>query len=348
MIENTNIFDIMPDTPWLYIHPDYYRDIPQRDKEKLIEKIAKYAQIFDLKGGTSTIPNWRLKQLLLIAGFGAFAPKDGKLYFLLGNLGEEPTPAYLPAKFVFSNAYIPWSGSLRLGEECVLAKNDTGFMGILPILKRHTHLQSHVELSFYLTTVMSRLTAFGVAGRDQEAEAIDRVLEDIEKGKIRALTDQNILNQIHTQPYAGDARFITSLIEMMQYSKASEATDLGLQANWNAKRESLTASETLLNENVIHPFVDDMFECWTEWVNEVNEKYGEYLDNGLFELTWGSSWAMNERTKENEFAKEEAEVANLEAQTEQTEESTQMMEESAENAETNEEQKGDEEDVNAD
>lgn len=310
------IYNDIPDTSWLNIDEDYYRQIERRNRDKMINKITKYTQMFDLKGGTSTIPNWRLKQILMIAGCGAFAPKGDKLYFLTGHLGDTPTPDYIPSKFVFSNAYIPWSGSLRIKDECVFVKNDSGLQGILPILKEHTHLQTHTELSFFIATVMSRLTAFGIAGRDQEAEAIDRVIEDVEKGKLRSLTDINILNQIHTQPYAGDARFITALIEMMQYSKASEATDMGLQANWNAKRETLTSAETLLNENVIHPFVDNMFECWTDWVNEVNEKYGEYLDNGLFELDWGSSWKQNEQQAENMEKKDEAEAEMAEAQAE--------------------------------
>lgn len=333
MIENTNIYDIVPDVSWLGIDEDYYRQIEKRNKEAMIQKITKYSQLFELKGGTSTIPNWRLKQLLLIAGFGAFAPKNGKLYFLLGHLGDVPTPDYIPSKFIFANAYIPWSGELRLKDECVLAKNDSGFMGILPILKRHTHLQTHVELSFFITAVMSRLTAFGVAGRDQEAEAIDRVLEDIEKGKIRALTDQNILNQIHTQPYAGDARFITSLIELMQYSKAAEATDLGLQSNWNAKRETLTSSETLLNQDMIHPFVDNMMDCWQEWVAEVNEKYGEFLDNGEYTLDWASSWKQNEIQQESRLQKEQAEADLAEAQAE-------GAEQAAENPEPEESKEG--------
>lgn len=332
MLQDTNIFntmttDTVPTLNWLGINRDYYREVERRDQERMVEKISRYTQMFKLTGGTSTMPNWRLKQLLMCNGFGAFAPKDGKLYFLLGNLGEKPRPDYLPSKFIFANPFIPWNGELKIDEECVLAKNDTGLLGILPILKRHTHLQTHIDLSFYLTTVMSRLTAFGIAGRDQEAAAIERVLEDIEDGKIRALTDQNILNQIHTQPYAGDARFITSLIEIMQYSKASEAADLGLQANWNAKRETLTSSETLLNENVIHTFADDMFECWSAWVEEVNEKFGEYLDNGLFTLEWGSSWLDNEKETENQFAKEEAEIDQMESAAETEEDTKEEAEE---------------------
>ena len=343
MTFDTNLFNLDDFVNFAAVSPDYYREIDLRDRERIIEKVTRYSQMFTLKGGTSTIPNWRLKQLIMMLGFGAFAPKDGKLYFLRGTLGGEPTPAYVPKNFVFSNPYIPWSAELEIGEECVLVKNDSGFQGILPILKRHTHLQSHVDLSFYLTTVMSRLTAFGVAGRDAEAEAINNVLEDIERGKLRALTDQNILNQIHTQPYAGDARFITSLIEMMQYSKASEATDLGLQANWNAKRESLTASETLLNENVIHTFADNMFDCWTEWINEVNEKYGEYLDEGLFELEWGSSWQENEVEKEATVTKETAEAELVEAQVEQAEQQAEQPNEEQPEETQNEEPKEGEE-----
>lgn len=340
MTYDVNLFNLDDFVNFAYIGKDYYRHIEKRDRERIIEKITRYSEIFTLKGGTSTIPNWRLKQLILTWGFGAFAPYEGKLYFLRGTLGGRPTPSYIPEDFVFANPYIPWSGQLKVGEECVLVKNDTGLQGILPILKRHTHLQTHVDLSFYLTTVMSRLTAFGVAGRDQEAEAINNVLEDIEGGKIRALTDQNILNQIHTQPYAGDARFITSLIEMMQYSKASEATDLGLQANWNAKRESLTASETLLNENVIHTFADNMWDCWNEWVNEVNEKYGEYLDNGLFELEWGSSWEENELEKEATLDKDLAEAKLTEAQAEQAEAEPEAEEETEEGEEPETEEEG--------
>lgn len=314
-----NLWDLDDYVNLLTLDDDYYRRTAKRDRERLIEKVSRYSEMFKLKGGTSTIPNWRLKQLILMLGVGAFAPKDGKLYFLRGNLGGEPTPSYIPKKFIFSNPYIPWSAELEIDTECVLVKNDTGLQGILPILKRHTHLQTHVDLSFYIATVMSRLTAFGVAGRDQEAEAINKVLEDIEHGKIRALTDQNILNQIHTQPYAGDARFITSLIEMMQYSKASEATDLGLQANWNAKRETLTSSETLLNENTIRSFVDNMWECWNEWIDQVNEMYGEYLDKGPFEIEWGSAWRDNKIQKEAVLKKDEAEAEQAEAQAEQME-----------------------------
>ena len=277
---------------------EYFRNTDARTAERIREKIDRYLQIIQIEGGTESIPNWRLKEFLLTKGFGAFAPHEGKLYFLLGNPGGVKDAMYLPTEFIFANPYLKWSDTLKIGEDCVFAKNDRQMTGILPIIRRYSFMQSHIELSMYIATVMSRLTTLGIAGRDAEAEAIDLVVADVEKGKIRSITDRNILQQIKTQPYGGQTGILTDLIEFMQYEKASEANDLGLQANWNAKRETLTSSETLLNTDTLLTFVDNMKECWDEWAQEVNEKYGEYLENGPYKITFGSSWEVNEEQVE--------------------------------------------------
>ena len=52
-----------------------------------------------------------------------------------------------------------------------------------------------------------------------------------------------------------------------------------------------------MNDDVTHPFVDDMMQTWQGWIDEVNEKYGDLLDNGLYSIDWGSSWKTNEEEK---------------------------------------------------
>lgn len=282
---------------------DIMRHIEKRYKEQLRNKIAKFSQIFELTGGTSTIENWRLKQFILLAGMGAFAPyKDGKLYFVLGNMDGELDHNYLPTKFVFANPHMPdgvsWSGNLEIGKECVLVKNDSTFSGILPILRKHTFTQVQTDLSFYIAIISSRLVNAAVAGRDVEAVAVDLMFKDIEHGNIKAVTDKNVLQQLKAMPYGGNAGVIKAYIEFMQYDKAAECNELGLTANWNAKRESITGAETLLNDDATHPFVDDMFKTWQEWIEEVNEKYGALLDNGPYKLDWASAWKTNEEEQE--------------------------------------------------
>lgn len=275
-----------------------FRHLEKRYREQLTNKIAKFSQIFELKGGTSTIPNWRLKQFLLLNGIGAFAPyRDGKLYFLTGNLGGICDHNYMPTRFEFANPHMPdgltWSGELKVGDECVVAKNDSTYSGILPIIRKHTIAQVQTDLSFYLAIISSRLTNAAVAGRDNEAAAVNLMFEDVERGAITAVVDKNVLQQLKSLPYGGDGSVIKEYIEFMQYDKAAECNELGLNANWNAKRESLANAETLLNDDATHPFVDDMFATWNEWIKEVNEKYGELLDEGEYTLDWNSAWKTN-------------------------------------------------------
>lgn len=279
------------------------RHLEKRYNEQLQNKIARFSQIFELTGGTSTIENWRLKQLLLIAGVGAFAPyKDGKLYFILGNMGGELNHNYLPTKFIFTNPHMPdgstWSGNLDIGKDCVLVKNDSTFGGILPIIRKHTFTQVQTDLSFYLAVISSRMVNAAVAGRDAEAVAVDMMFSDIERGTLKAVTDKNVLQQLKAMPYGGNAGVIKEYIEFMQYDKAAESNELGLAANWNAKRETIASAETLLNDDATHPFVDDMFKTWQGWIDEVNEKYGDLLDNGKYKIDWASAWKQNEEEKE--------------------------------------------------
>lgn len=311
MFDNTLIFDyaadVTDDSHSVGFDFDYFRHLDRRFSTEMRYKVAKFSQMFNLTGGTSTIPNWRLKQMLLTCGFGAFAPyTDGKLYFVVGGLGGERDHNYIPKMFVFANPNMPdgrtWSGNLRIGEECVLAKNDIMCMGILPTLAKHTTNQVHLDLSAYIATVSSRMFNVGVAGRDNEAVAYNLVFDDLEHGKIKAVVDKNYLQQMKTLPYGGNANILKDYIEYLQYDKAAEANELGLSANWNAKRESLSSAETLLNDDATHPFVDAMFECWHEWIDEVNTKYGALLDNGEYKLEWASSWEV--AAKESEQAVE--------------------------------------------
>lgn len=283
---------------------DYFRKLTDRFTEEVKYKVAKFAQIFKLTGGTSTIPNWRLKQMLLTAGFGAFAPyKDGKLYFLLGGLGGERNYYYMPTKFVFSNPHMPnretWSGELEIGDECVVAKSDLMYMGIAPILTKHTTTQIQTDLSAYLATISSRLVNVGVAGRDNEKIALDAAIADVERGRLKTVVDKNVMQKLNTIPYGGNANILKDYIEYLQYDKAAEANELGLSANWNAKRESLSSAETLLNDDATHPYVDGMYECWQEWIKEVNETYGDLLDNGEYKLEWASSWEVSAKETEH-------------------------------------------------
>ena len=95
-------------------------------------------------------------------------------------------------------------------------------------------------------------------------------------------------------------------IELHQYLKGSMFNELGLNANYNMKREALGAGESGLNADILFPLVDDMLANRQECLDEVNKKYGTNI-----KVDFNSTWVDNKREAE-------AELKNLESESETT------------------------------
>ena len=97
---------------------------------------------------------------------------------------------------------------------------------------------------------------------------------------------------------------ITSIIEMQQYLKASFYNELGLNANWNAKRESISANENQLNDDQLTPLIDNMLTERKEGIERVNKLFGTNI-----KVDFNSAWKENEEEKELIMDKMENEAA---------------------------------------
>lgn len=280
----------------------FFKDLDKRIKEKIIHQLNRTEEMFDITGGTENIKNWRLKQFILRHGFVAFAAKSGKLYSLLGDFGGDKDPQYIPTEFIFANPWIPWSDKLKIDKDCVIVRSDYNCQGILPLIKKYSVYEAHAELSAYMAMVNSRLMTLGIAGRDQEAKAFEVVMEAIERGDIKAIADKNIINGLKTQPYGGQTGILTDLIENLQYNKGSYNNSIGLDSNFNMKRESISTAEIGMNTDALRPYMEAMFDCITEGLDKVNEMFGDLLENGPYKLEYASAWKTSE--KEIEAAEE--------------------------------------------
>ena len=49
---------------------------------------------------------------------------------------------------------------------------------------------------------------------------------------------------------------------------------MGLNANYNMKREAINADEAQMNNDALYPLVDDMLRCRQEGIEKVNEMFG--------------------------------------------------------------------------
>ena len=106
---------------------------------------------------------------------------------------------------------------------------------------------------------------------------------------------------IETQPYGntGSTNAIQNLIELQQYLKASQYNDLGLNANYNMKREALNTTESQLNDDALMPFIDDMIANREEGLDKFNKMFGTNV-----KVKKSSAWEDNQQ--ENDISHEGA------------------------------------------
>ena len=105
---------------------------------------------------------------------------------------------------------------------------------------------------------------------------------------------------ITAQPYgqnSGSSQ-ITELTELHQYLESKWFNDLGLQANYNMKREALSAAELGLNNDIMLPMIDQMLICRQNDLEKVNSMYGTNISVKL-----SSAW--KDVQQESEYAIEE-------------------------------------------
>ena len=265
--------------------------------------LSRTQSMFRYDGLPDTIPQRNLELYLQVNGNTCIAEYNGQMYAFVGGLGGEPDPYYMPTIYTVSNPALHFSENYHIGENCVVIPNDSMYMGLLPLFSRYASGIVESELTLYIALINTRLVDLISAGTDRTKVAVDKVIADVEAGKLSAVLDKGLDGVIKAFPYADqNGKTLTDLLEVIQYQKASWYNEIGLNANFNMKRESLNSGETGLNDDVLLPLVDDMLACRQKGLEKVNDLFG--LD---ITVSLASSWEDNKQEVQAELEKLEAE-----------------------------------------
>ena len=277
------------------------------DKSKSCESIMLYMlsrlqKMFRYEGLPETIPRQYLENYLLMNGSCVIAkdishPEDDNLYAFVGAAGGPPDVYYRPTLYMVANPGLKTSNQYYISptdkeHECnaVLVRNDTMWQGLYPMMARYASLIAENLLTVRTADVMLRVLALITAPDDSSRLAADQFLKDIEQGHLASIAENRFLDGIRMQnPPSNNGSYLTQFIELHQYLVGSFYNEIGLNANYNMKREALSESETGLNDDSLMPLCEDMLRCRQEDMERVNEMFGTsirvYLD---------SSWLENE------------------------------------------------------
>lgn len=222
------------------------------------------------------IPQRMLELYLQTNGNVCIAERDGKIWAFTGGLGGEPDPYYRPTLYTVANPALNFSESYKINENCIVIPSDSSYLGFLPMFERYATMLVENDLSMYLADINLRVSTLISAEDDRTAKSAEVYLKQIEEGKQGVVAESTLVGGLKTQPWSspGYGNIITQLIELQQYLKAGWYNDIGVQSNYNMKREAIGADESALQYDSLLPLVDDMLRCRKEGVEKVNAMFG--------------------------------------------------------------------------
>ena len=250
--------------------------------------LARTQRLFEWSGLPDSIPQRDMELLIQTKGHCCITDVGGELYALWGNFGGEPDPYYIPTLYVVSNPALAYSKSLKINEDCVILKNDSMYLGLYPVLGRYSTQMVENDLSMLIADINTRMISIITASDEATRKSAIKYLEDIKKGVLGVPMTNEFLEGIKCQPFAtqGMSNTITQLIEYQQYLKASMFNEIGLNANYNMKREAINTSEAQLNNDALYPLIDDMLEMRKQGAEEINIMFGTDISVKLASV-WG-------------------------------------------------------------
>ena len=273
-------------------------------------------QMFEYSGLPDTIPDYMLELFLQLNGQVCVTEVKGSLYALPGGLGGAPDPYYRPTLYVLANPGLGYSASLSIvnhlppfGKQdtqgkCVLVRNDTLMEGLFYMLSRYATQLTENDISIRSAQINTRALLQIVANTDAEAASAEAYMAALEAGKLKVIAGKPFLDGVQTTNVSmTSANLIIQLIELQQYLKASWYNDIGLNANFNMKREYQSEEELQANTDVLLPLVDNMLKCREEGVEWINKEYGTSIS-----VKKNSSWENKQKERDVTHAIKEAEV----------------------------------------
>lgn len=278
--------------------------------------MVRTQEMFEWKGLPTTIPQQVLEAQLQTKGHAIIFKHNDHIFSCWGNIGGFPNYNYMPSLAVVSNPYIDKSKSsfnlkIYYGKDdyksivypdrqydgdCVVIPNDAYYIGLVPIHNMYSSEIAETKITKQVLLNNSRAMYIFAASNDDEKDDFDDLMAKLKDGKTSCIVADDLLTEPKTLQFAENAlRDFTALIENEQYSKAAWFNDIGLQANYNMKREAINSNESQLNKDAILPLADNMLSMRKKYCDLVNELFGT-----SWSVDFSSAW------KQSRIAIEEA------------------------------------------
>lgn len=245
-------------------------------------------RMFRYTGLPDTIPEPMLEYMLQIYGSVAILENDDNLYALRCNFGGPPDPYFRPTQAVVANPALALEGQYRIVNHlppfdrttwesyppCVRFLNDSQVMGLYPLFARYATQMSENDVSIRSAQINLRQQTVIVADTGPEIQSAEQYIRNLEDGKLSSIQKRPFADGVKVTNGTSQANVVMQLIELHQYLRASWYNEIGLNSNFNMKREYLSAEEVASSADIMLPLVDNMFSSRQQAVEVINKEFG--------------------------------------------------------------------------
>ena len=260
-----------------YVYENARKTLYNKDfyiKNFISTMLNRTQRMFKYSGLPITIPQFELEKLLQVNGFAYVTKVDGNLYAFTGGLGGIPNEYYEPTKIAISNPYLKFNAELDIEKDGVLIKNDTFMNGLMPILQKSAVMNCDCDITLNMLATILRVQ-YLISGSDNKTQKnAELFLSKIKNGDMSIVGESDFTDGIKFQSFNGNLQIVQQFIQLSQFLQAKAYNDIGIDANFNMKKERLITSEINVNEPSLLPMVENMLDERRNAVEKINAMYG--------------------------------------------------------------------------
>lgn len=246
------------------------------------------------------------------------------LYALPCKAGGELDANYLPTTAIVTSAWLGFSATFDLTkDEAVYMWNDSLIEGLAPMFSLYaSELVDNIQTLHFQEVHNRILSIIKAATEDEKKDAI-KFFKDYEDGNFAALMSEDFIETLkndRVDPFKGSANSsIKETLEARQWLLAHWNIEVGLNDNYNMKREALNENEIEANADTLTPLLDDMSKCRKRDVENINRIFGGKVKgfDGGASVDFASSWRRVHEREKNAQKVEDAETKIIQKQAEQ-------------------------------
>lgn len=271
-----------------------------------IEQMFNRCQrMFEWKNLPDSIPQKELEYILQKNGNAFITEHKGKLYAFSGGIGGVPNEYYESTLYTVANPYLELNKNYVIDKEGVLIRNDTKMIGLLPIFAKSAVMNCDCEITLNMLATLLRVQFMITASDDKSRQQADLFINKIKNGDFSAVTSSQFSDGVKL--FNGDSsnQIINQFIQLSQYVRATAFNEIGLNANFNMKKERLISSEINVNESALLPMVENMLQERKDACRKLNAMFGTDIDVDL-----ACVWKEQAETHEADILGINSEVAD--------------------------------------